>query len=104
MSISNSMILLLMKTFVVEMFNNLCKITVADVHMKSTDLMYTCVCMCSTMYYIWYCLTIFHLCFVFLACCASQALTINYNCKRRANVIVIVILVLQLYYYNTIYN
>ena len=37
---SNSMILLLMKTFVVEMFNNLCNITVADVHMKSTDLMY----------------------------------------------------------------
>ena len=29
-------ILLLMKTFVVETFNNLCKITVADAHMKST--------------------------------------------------------------------
>ena len=25
-----------MKTFVVETFNNLCKITVADAHMKST--------------------------------------------------------------------
>ena len=30
--------LLLMKTFVVETFNNLCKITVADANMKSTDL------------------------------------------------------------------
>ena len=30
--------LLLMKTFMVEAFNNLCKITVADAHMKSTDL------------------------------------------------------------------
>ena len=29
--------LLLMKTFVVETFNNLFKITVTDAHMKSTD-------------------------------------------------------------------
>ena len=34
----SNIILLLMKTFVVEMFNNLYKITVADAHMKSTDL------------------------------------------------------------------
>ena len=29
-----------MKTFVVETFNNLCEITVADAQMKYTDLMY----------------------------------------------------------------
>ena len=39
-----------MKTFMVEAFNNLCKITVADAHMKSTDLK---ILLCMYVYKIW---------------------------------------------------